>query len=286
MAKRIRTEQQITKVAGQGNYLQQYVEEDKSLKTVQEHVVLPRMKIIQGQTDNELKQAFPEGSVIIRPGDAKVWGPDDQPFLFVPLFFHVEWNKWSDYKDKESPSIVEGPVFDPTHLLAKMAANRDKRTELYAGHESKPVKQQWFYSYVQHFCWTGIIYGEHDFAGTECVLGMERGEFGNGRQFINAISMRRIDLGERRVPQPLWSQVWSMQPSLRQGKQGNWYGFDFNPADNPVIDESDAESLRARHLELARLFEENRLRVDQTEGDQGVEREGEGDGEEATDAKY
>lgn len=263
----------ITKVAGAAgaNFLAQYAGQDTSLESMASLVMLPRLKIIQGQTAADLKKQFGEGSVIVRPGDAVVWQEGDTPFLFVPLFFHREWIKWADNKDKDA-LIAEGPVYKEDHPLAVRSKDKNTRTELYAGDQGKPDRDRRYYSYVEHLCWTGVIYGDHPLAGTEVVLGMERGEFYNGREFINAISMRRqnIELPDpadpsktvsSRVKVPLWAQVWALQPALREGDLGNWYGLDFQPGDNPVIDQGDAEAFSGRHAELARLFQEGKMKV-------------------------
>lgn len=262
------------------NFLAHYSAEDTSLASMASLVMVPRIKVIQSSTDPELKRKFGEGAVIVRPGDAVVWDPrtdDKMPFLFVPKFFHREWNKWADNNDKDR-MIIEGPIFDENHPLAKKSQDKNTRNELYEGHEGKPDRDKMYYSYVEHLCWTGSIYGDHPLAGTEVVLSMERGEFYNGRQFINAISMRRETVErpdpndpnkviQERIKVPLWAQVWAMIPALREGDRGNWYGLDFQPADNPVIDQSDAEEFRARHAELARIFQEGRMRV--VHGDDG-----------------
>lgn len=262
----------IQRVAGTApNFLAKYAAQDTSLDSMASMIRLARLKIIQSSTDADLKKAFGEGSCIIRPGDAVVWKDGDSPFLFVPLMFHVEWNKWADNKDKDN-LIVEGPVYEEDHKIAKLSKDRDKRSELYPGHEGKPDREKMYYSYVEHLCWTGVIYGDHPLAGTEVVIGMERGEYYNGRNFINAISMRRQTVetpdetaeggvGQTRVKVPLWAQVWALQPSLRKGDLGNWYGLDFQPADNPVIDNGDAEAFSARYAELTRLFREGKLKV-------------------------
>jgi hypothetical protein len=260
MAKRTDTE--ITKVEGNAGFLAQY-QDDKSLQSMKQHMIVPRLKLIQAMTDAKLKERFGEGACIITPGEALVCGTEDAGFDFVPLFFFSEYCKWSDLKDKESPSIMERS-FDPTSDIAKRAANADTRDEVYEGDENKPPKQQRFYRYVHHFCWAGVIYGDHPLADTAVVLSMERGEYGNGRAFITSQQMRRQTLDDgSRVQVPLWAQVWKLVPASRTGEQGNWFGFNFEG--NGVISEVHAADFRARHLDLERAHEENRLRVDRSE---------------------
>lgn len=265
--KKSRTKSDITKVKPSGGGFLAGVEDDKSLDSMAEFMIVPRLKIIHGQTRAELKDRFGEGSVVITPGDALVCEENDAGFEFVPHFFFTEWCKWSDLKDKENNSIMERS-FDPTCDIAKRAQNPETRDEVYEGDAKKPVKQQRFWRYVQHFCWAGVIYGDHPLAGTPVVLSMERGEFSNGRSFITAIQMRRVDVeaedgtkDRKRVP--LWAQRWQLKVGTRQGEAGSWFGFDYESVG--IIDDDDAENFRAEHIELARLHEENKLRVDHGE---------------------
>lgn len=260
----------ITRVAGTASsFLSKYAggQEDTSLQSMASLVMLPRMKIIQGQTETALKQQFGEGSVIIRPGDALVWKHGDGAFQFVPLHFHREWMTWNHQNDPAG-YIKDGPEFDEKGPIAKKAADKNKREEPYPDNVGKPARDHRYYTSVEHLCWTGVIYGDHPLAGTEVVLGMERGEYYNGRNLINAMTMRKETIPgknegdpEQRVPVPLWAQVWALQPAVRPGDKGSWYGLDFKPADNPVIDENDSEAFSARHAELARLFAAKKLRI-------------------------
>lgn len=263
MAKANRTSEQSKGIQQVGtaqgaSFLQQYVEEDKSLAGLGEHMVVPRLKIIQGQSDPEMKKRFGEGSVIVRPGDALV--AKDNKFLFVPQLFFVEYCLWSDRRDTQAPSILQRS-YDPASDIAKRAADKDRRFEVYEGHEGKPERERWMRRYVQHFCFPGVIYGDHSLAGTPVVLSFERGEFGQGRSFIGACNMRREDDGNGgKIKVPLWAQVWALNSALRSNDQGNWYGFDYEGAG--VISPDEAPAFKQAHLELSEQHAANRLRVD------------------------
>ncbi len=248
--------------------LSRFAESDNSMSLIKQYRVVPRLKYIQGLSDPNLKKQFGEGAVIVRPGDALVAKDADHPFLFVPQFFFSEFCKWSDRRDKEQPSIVERS-YDPTSNLAKLCGDKNKRDLIYSGHESRTAKEQWHYKHVQHFCFPGLIYGDHPLAGESVVLSFERGEWITGRQFIGAVGMRRHE-GHR---VPLWAQVWKMTPALRKNDQGSWYALDYSAPEQPVILESEMDSYFASHQELAHLHEENRLRVDFTDDKEGSEPE-------------
>jgi hypothetical protein len=256
----------IKKVEGvDPSFLAQYAEDDKSLDGMGEYRVLSALRIIQNTSKKELKKAFGEGSVIIRPGDALVWAENDDPFLFVPQFFFVEFCKWSDLDDKESRNVLER-TYNPTSDLAKRSRDPERRFEPYDGHEDRPDQDQWKYRYVEHLRFPGLIYGDHPLAGTPTTLSFERGEFGQGKNFISAIKLRKqrveIDGEERNIPVPLWSQVWSLKVGHREIGSKQWFGFDFVPADIPLIGETEHQDMYKAYLELREDHEQKRLLVD------------------------
>lgn len=267
MAKR--TEQEITKIKGDPNWLSHYVEKDTSLAGMDEYRVLPRMKVIQSMSDQVLKKQFGEGSIIVRPGDVRLWKDGDEPFLFVPLFFCVEFAKWADLKDKTSGMIVERS-YDPTSEIAKKSRNRDQRFEPYD--PAQTGKDAYNYRYVEHLRFYGLIYGEHPLKGQYVALSFERGEFNAGRNFISAVKMRKVritaeDGTATMVPVPLWSQVWGLRGAFRDRGDKKWYGIDFVIPDESIIDPALSEEFLNAHTEMKELFNKQRLIVDDRETD-------------------
>lgn len=264
----------MVKRVGEADFLAPFVQEDDSLAGMEQHVIIPRLKIIQSMTDPELKKKAPEGSVILRPSDMIVAEPE-QPFLFVPQFFFVEFTKMSDRRDKTGPMIL-GRSFDPTSEIAKRSENAETRFEVYEGHEKKPDKDQWKYRYVKHFRFPGVLYeAESDFFMTPTVISFERGEHFQGRNFVSAIKMRKVRVGSgeetRLVPQPLWSQVWQLHTAIRPGNEGSWYGFDFEVAHpSSIIAEEHVAEFREAHNALKEAHLQNRLMVDGDDSDEAA----------------
>jgi len=255
----------IVKVAGSANWLASVAQEDSSLAGLQAHVIVPRMKLIQQMTDEVLKKQFGEGTCIVRPGDT-VLAPPGETFFFVPLFFFVEYCKWADRKDTSNPMII-ARSFDPSSDIAKRSQNSELRFEIYAEDlKVKPEKQR-RYRYVEHYNFVGVVFGEHDLAGTEVTLSFSRGEHGQGKNFITACTMRRQEVetesgSTARVPVPLWAQVWALSPSLRERNDQKWYGLDFLPGEPAIIPEELVEKHQTRHLELKEAYDQRRLVVD------------------------
>jgi hypothetical protein len=260
-----RTETAIKKVEGvDPNFLAEYIENDHSLDTLREHRIVPRIKLIQSTTDNALKKQFGEGSAILRPGDVLVCKHEEEPsnFEIVPIFFFVEFAKWQDLKSQSGP-MVEERSFDPSSDLAKRARNIKKRFEVYPGQEGLAENDQCRYRFVEHLRFISLIYGEHPLVGTPVTLSFERGEFGQGKNFISAISLRRQVISDRSVAVPLWAQVWAFSPVYREPtKDKRWYGFKFEPSDPSIIRPDEAEGMKTLHSEMKDLFEKQRLLVD------------------------
>ena len=241
-----RTETAVTKI--DPGFLVQHVETDDSLDTMEQYRILPRLKIIQAMSDGGIKDQFGEGAAIIRPGDSIVCA-DSESFLFNPHFFYVEWSKWSDLRDKENPMVLLRS-FDPDSEVAKKASDPDQRFEIYEGDEGKDKPKK--YRYVQHFRFPGVIHGDHILSGTNVVLSFERGEFFQGSNFISAIKLRKFEADGKRLPVPLWAQVWELHVSLRERGGYKWYGFDFQPPEEaaPMISSEEADEARASYESL------------------------------------
>jgi len=265
MAKRNETSKDVVKINPMMNMMAKIAQEDKSLDSMNEYRVLPRFKLLQGQTAEELKDKFGEGSAIVRPGDTLV-ADKEGSFDFVPLMFFGEFTKVADRRDKDNPMIM-ARSFDPSSEIAKRARSKELRFELYPGEKATAENPKKF-RYIEHLRFPGLIYGSHDLRGVAAVLSFEKGEFGQGQNFIQAIKLRRekfIDeeTGEPKPFQvPLYCQVWTLSPGHRAPGDKKWWGFNFKAAENPNVDGQDIESFRAQHVELTELHNKQRIVVD------------------------
>jgi len=265
MAKRNETSKDVVKVNPMMNMMAKIAKEDKSLDSMNEYRVLPRFKLLQGMTAEDLKDKFGEGSAIVRPGDTLVTSKEGS-FDFVPLMFFGEFTKMADRRDKENPMIM-ARSFDPSSDLAKKARSKELRWELYPGERPDADKPKKF-RYVEHLRFPGLIYGGHDLRGVAAVLSFEKGEYYQGQNLIQAIKLRRekfIDeeTGEAKPFQvPLYCQVWTLSPGQRTRDDKKWWGFNFKAAENPNVDETDIDSFRLQHQELVDLHAKQRIVVD------------------------
>lgn len=254
------------------NSLAAYMDDaDSSMAGMSEHRVLPRLKVVQGQSSAELKRHFQEGSVIFTPGNELIAQPGESFFL-VPLFFWTDWLLWSDRDDKNNP-MVQARSTDPASDLARRAKDPELRVEEYdGGPKGKPFKRR----YAEALNFAAFVYGEHDQALRACALSFQRGEHFKGKTFCSSIMGRKLN---GKTP-PIWSQVWVLTANQRTKGTYSWYGLDHsNPVDEfrYIFDEHVA-SFHAEHAQLRDDFEKQRLYA-ATDDDDGMS-----DAEARTDA--
>ncbi len=264
---------------GLANYLEAEAAEDTSLDATKEYRILPRIKVIQSTASGDLKKNFDEGDVIFSPSNvlvAKVVKAEQRsetPFMFVPVYFFVEFMKMSDLKDKGSPTVV-ARTFDPATDIARRARDNEKRYEGYG--EKKKDGFQYTYRYVEALNFPGLIYGpnDHPLKGETCVLQYARGEFSQGKAFISAVNMRKID-PMKPAKMPLWAQVWQFSSGYRdKGEDKKWWGLDHSVAEDASlrqIKQEEVELFKSTHAELKAAHEANKLRVDQSDRDEEAE---------------
>jgi len=257
-----RNETAINKVNVNPDYLAQYIEKDDSLDALQEYRTVPRFKIIQATSDKELVDSFGIGTVIIRPGDAMICKHEANPksFNFVPLFFFMEWAKWRDIKGT-GPMILER-THDPSSQIAMRSQSVKTRKEVYVGQENMPETDRMHYMYVEHIRFIGVIYGDHPLVGTPVTLSFERGEWGQGKNFISAVSLRRQVVNKEPTKVPLWAQVWKLSSLFHNPEPTKkWHGFKFEAAEQSIILSEEAPAMEKLHTEFKELFAKSRLMV-------------------------
>lgn len=242
------------------DWMAEHVEGDESLAGTAEYRVLSRMKVIQGMSDQALKDAFGEGTIIVSPGQIPL-AKREEHFDFVPCLFFTEFLEVSDLKDRGSLMIL-ARTFDKGSDLAAKARDPERREEGY-GEQDTQGRHQYVKRFVESLCFVGVVYGEHPAAGTPVCLSFQRGEFGKGQAFVSSIRMRKA--GAKICP--LWAQVWKLTPGFRDRGERKWWGIDFEAPPAPFITREEAPAFKELHQSLKQEFEEQRLIVDREDDD-------------------
>jgi hypothetical protein len=198
------------------------------LRTVQQYQLVPRLKIVQGMSDADLRKAFPPGSAIIRPDDILVAG-FGQEFRAVLLFFWPSWEKWRDINDREGPPLVASTLdlLDPSGIPAR-ARSQEARLEEYPGDAEmvaeKKLKQLRYYRYTESLNFALWI-EEGPAAGSMCVASFARGGHNIGAKLCTYIMRREVPWGAARC-------VFSVGERTNAKRQ-TWYQLFFRPPEEP-----------------------------------------------------
>lgn len=237
------------------------VDVQDTLEGMDEYVSVPRVKVIQGTTAEEVKDRFGEGAAVIIPGDLTLSPKKSKGgtgFEFIPLYFWVSYVKISDRDDKESMMILE-ETFDKNSPLAELARNPDTREEPY-GPEITEGKDKGELKFTAknverlNFI-VRIDSGEHK--GIDCGLTFERGEFSHGKRLCSLISMRKA--GTRTLP--LFGGRYKATPDNRTRGTNTWYGLDVANAETPVISGAMAKELESAHNAFKELHAKKALGI-------------------------
>lgn len=260
----------VSAPVGTPEYLQKYLETDTSLDSMQQYRVVPRLKVVQGTSSEELQANAGIGAIVLTPGNTVVAALSDDkkdrhsiPFNFVPILFFTEFLKFRDLKDKEGGAMIMERTFDPGSELAKKAKDSKKRKEEYGEpYKDKETGQMRRFSAanVEALNFPGFIYSpEHPLKGQIVTLVFQRGEFTVGTNFISSITMRRI---------PLWSQVYTLFTTFRpKSAEKKWWGIDAKPAEVPTIAGEEVEFFKTTHDELKAQWDKKMLVVDRSDAD-------------------
>lgn len=271
MATKEQTQRDLQKVTGPQelpNYLAELAKEDTSLAELRQERVLSRIKVIHGSAGPELKKLFSEGDVIVSPGQTLIANviKEDQmseSWLMVPLLFFMEYCKWKDIKDTNSPTIL-ARTFDKGNDLATMAKDPAKREEKYGENDCYTAR------YIEHLNFVSMIVGDHPLANQmePFILGFCKGEWMIGKNFITTLA---------RLDAPLWSTVWKFNASFRSRNNFNWWGIDYTIPDlekdkiGRFITEDQVDLFKSSHEELKKLLAERMLIVDRSDMEEVVD---------------
>lgn len=235
--------------------------ESSGFEDIQEYITLPFIKIIQGQTSEEIQEIVGNaGSVGAIPGPIPI-AKKGKTFEVIPVFFWNSFHTWSDLKDKESPMFLDSSL-DGNSELAKKAKSKDpeQRSETYG------ERDQFTMLHCHHFNFASIIFAE-EIQGLAATITFCKGEWSRGRRWMN--QMYNTFKGSKRVP--LYLQRWEFGTSLRdRGPDKKWWGFDMVPAEEKIVSDVElANMLIGQHHELRKAHIERRLavQVDDETGD-------------------
>ena len=251
-----RTESAVTNVTGVPAYLAALQGKGESLAGMAQHRILPKIGVLQGQSEAKLKEAHGEGAIVLYPSEVCLQGKEEWTLRFQPIFYWKHFEHTSDRRDKSRPNLVE-KTFDPESELAIRATNKQAREQQYQGQDGKSYTEKW----SEVFNFAGYILDAKG-VGTQLVtLVFKGGEHHQGETFMSSQMMRTID-GQN--PAEIYLTVWELSSSRRTYGDDPWWGIDFRiPVNNPWASEMEALRGAEMHKKLKQEFADKLLGVSQ-----------------------
>lgn len=226
-------------------------------EALSQFIVPPRLTIVQALSDDNLKQAYAEGCVVVMPQMMEIAGmetpTEGKPFYFVPVFFFVEWLTWNPRATRGSLPAIRERSTDPQSQVAIKARNQRLWEEDCPEAPGEKIRNQEHLNYIMS------LVGDHPLAGTPIVASFARSEHRSGSNLAALISMRKA---------PLFGCQFMAVSARRTNAKGRWFGLDIQnpPGDSgvlPFVESEDTfEALKSSHAELKKAHEEAKLRVD------------------------
>lgn len=208
----------------------------------------PYCKIVQGQSSTDLKEQFPERTVLLVPEKTVIVSGKDSEFVIVPIMMFDTFEKWSDIDDDEQ-NLCVGRSLDRTSDLAKRCLDRTRRIEDYPDGRKNSNKAPMRYRYVQSINVLAVIDGcdeNPEVVGSPMMFSYNKGEFQQGRRFCTAVDRRAVSIFGCR---------FAMKTAVHKSRDGkySWYGLEnANPTEaqgGPWVNDKDKyEDFRRLHI--------------------------------------
>lgn len=251
-------------------------EKPLGLDIVRQYVRPPRAKIVQPQSGAELRQAFPEGTVIMQPGNVLIAPmPFDEvtkrhlnaglSFTFVPLFFYPEYFIFNPI---EVPTLatIRDRTTDPKSEIAQRARNKNLweapcPEDTSGKHKIRYVEVLTYMIHVTSVSQPAEI---ETLWGKPISLTFMRGEHKTGTKLSGDIMLRKADI---------FANVFQANTAHRVKDRFNWYGYNITaPMQGSQWVESAEEFAwyKSMYEDLAHAYSQGLLLSEQDEDDSRI----------------
>jgi hypothetical protein len=234
---------------------------EDTLSTVKQHVILPRVKVVQPLSKEPFKPRFKEGDVVATPVmlplalDKK---PGDLLFHFVPIFFYAEYITWNPRS--AGMVAIRDRSIDPTSRIAIKSRDPKQRVENCPDAPLKNGKPQEM-KHLEHLNYVFMVVDpEHELFNFPLTLSFASGEHKAGSNFNTLLTMRRVKF--------MYACQFAAKLAKRTNEKGEWFGIDIdNPAEasgvTPFIqDEARFQQLAEFYKTFKGYYEQRLLEVD------------------------
>lgn len=199
--------------------------------------IVPRMRIVQQQSKDELREVAGEGGVILRPDNLPVF-TQGESVIAVPVFIFTTYEKWRDANDPEE-GLVLAVSTDPASDLARRAQDASKWSEAYSDGSGLHYKYVESINAVLHLT-TGPA------AGRTAILSFNITAFPIGKQLVSMLRSRKVALYANRV------EIGTTKRT--KGRNSWWTPTINNPADGPFVSEEIFREMQGYHAEMVEAY--------------------------------
>lgn len=235
-----------------------------------EFIVPPRLKVVQGTASEEIKSQFNEGDLIISPSLQLIapvrlnehHKPDGhgEPFAFVPVLFFVEYLVENPIEYKGTENYIRDRSLDPNSEIARKCRDPQQWTAPHPERPTTPEGKAVYIRYVECLNFVVLPLGIDSLAGMPIVISFSKSMHKAGSTLASLIKMRGA---------PIFGCVFQAQAVQQTNAQNSWYGLQIsNPVMEDVgvgptiLDEAEYDYLKEKHLSL-----KGRVQVDYEEHD-------------------
>lgn len=192
---------------------------DSSIKALADYIIIPRVYIVQKQSDDEIREVVErkEGTICLRPNNVII----PEGTKFVPIFFFPSWAKVNDIRLRGAEPTILEYTLDKDSECAKKARFASTRVEPHPQYADRVVK------YVGSLNFVITLLDFEDYTGT-AVLSFRNAEFKTGMAFCSQL---------KGFNNPIYARKWQFGTTRRKNNKGDWHAI------VPVVpqyDESDS----------------------------------------------
>lgn len=216
----------------------------------------PFFKIVQGASDKDLKEDFPEASVLLVPGNDLLAEPET-PILFTPILFYREFLSVNPLELKGQMKMVEARSTDPKGDIAKRAMDPDRRNEPLKNADGSPMMKGGKQMYRSHQDVRVFLVDIHAprKPGRIVAMTFSRGELRTADRLSSLIGARQKDI---------FAGVFEAVVGIHKNPEHTWYGLNIdNPTSaSPWVNENQFAEYERMHDLLQKAVDDRTIEVD------------------------
>lgn len=185
-------------------------EEKRGVEELAKHIIPPRLKIVQKQSDDKLLERFKPGDLIVVPLMMQLAQRGDL-VGFTPVYFFVEYCTWNPIQTRGSLPAVRARTRDPESDLAKKARNPETRNA-----DQCPESQDYKLNHVEHLNFLCMF---DEIPETPIAVSFSKTQHRAGSTLASLIRMRNASI---------FAGHYTMKTAHQSNAQGEWYGYELD----------------------------------------------------------